>query len=372
MSTLLRDGNLSDSDSDYLLPHSCGSETLDSGQPATSSPTSPGTCMNSNIWSMDNGGSSFLPSDLGLQNHHQFESYGDLLAGSPLSGPYHHFGDYNQSLFDDDAERSWGYYPNGTSFPTTVNGNGSAFTDETHQWSSQLEGCNSRYDPFKAGSFIDDLDSVAKFSSRDSGADKFSASTSPVEPASSRPTFADMAKKPSSPVSEPPTTPALSRDGGESDSQESLSSLQSRKSRQQVFRPAHAKTGGYHVPLPIHPDSRYGLDDFDSDVSSKVGRSLSCNDILTSKVGDGIEFAQDVESRVENGDLPSAKKARAGSDAWFDPKRIFKSGQSTSMSDTPAYASPANTVLNNKSERYAPSSSQVSSSYTGWLNLDFI
>lgn len=212
------------------------------------------------------------------------------------------------------------------------------FSEAIAQWNGINGG--AVYDHFRGSSVIDDLGGVhVSKSSRDKSPLRRSQS------ANSRPTFADVAKKPSSPGSEP--TPSLGSDGPVYGSQESLNSLQEKKVKQKAFRPAHPRYGGYHVPLPINPDSKYGLDDFElqEPAGGKMERSFSCNDALNDTshgVGPVLDELADKEC-VANG-KPDANGSSQQKREWFDPKRIFMNGGNTR---TRSESVPSDTILNN-------------------------
>ena len=208
------------------------------------------------------------------------------------------------------------------------------------QWNG---GTNGMYDPFRGSSVIDDLEGVhVGRTLRDKSPLRRSQS------ANSRPTFADVAKKPSSPGSEPPPTPSLSNDEPVYGSQESLNTLLERKAKQKVFRPAHPRHGGYHVPLPINPDSKYGLDDFEVQESNcgKMERSFSCNDALDRSTQAGHDVEQCAEEEL-TGNKNGEKRVPASDSRsqWFDPKRIFMNGGSGRRARSGSV--PTEPILNN-------------------------
>lgn len=241
------------------------------------------------------------------------------------------------------------------------------YADAFSRWDSldETESPNM-YDPFKSGSVINGLGDVKQNVSRSSYREKSPLRRS--QSASMRPTFADIAKKPTPPGSEPAASPTLSKEGPNYESEESLPSLQGKKSvssssKVKAFRPAHAKHG-YSVPLPIQPDSKYGLDDFEVPGSNaKMERSFSCNDALDDSRldrSDNLESSEDADvdscsvdtssSRASVTDSSStpAKNEAEESSAWFDPKRIFLSnGSNRSRSES----EPCNNLLNNNAAR---------------------
>lgn len=207
------------------------------------------------------------------------------------------------------------------------------YAEALTQWNTVNGDVNGVYDPFKSCSVIDDLNGAPLRRSQS---------------ANTRPTFADVAKKPSSPGSEPPPTPSLSSDGLVYESEESLNSLQEKKVKPRVFRPAHPRHGGYHVPLPINPDSKYGLDDFEVQESclSKLERSFSCNDALDRSAP--ATARSSCENVTNEEPASTASKDRASpttktSTEWFDPRRIFQNGGARVRSESV----PCDTVLNN-------------------------
>lgn len=223
-----------------------------------------------------------------------------------------------------------------------INISKASISEAIAQWSTANGGTNGIYDPFRSSSVIDDLDGM-----QDSKAQRDKSPLRRSQSANSRPTFADVAKKPSPPGSEPPPTPSLSTDGPIYGSQESLNSLQEKRAKQRAFRPAHPRHGSYHVPLPINPDSKYGLDDFEVQEANvgKLERSFSCNDALgcSSKGGvhDMNHFAD--EERGGGDKQPASEASTQHKREWFDPKRIFMNGSARTRSESV----PCDTILNN-------------------------
>lgn len=307
-----------------------------------------------NIWA-SNGGASPDFMSYGLSNgyHHgtvganQWSSYGSGFSdGSPIHDDS--FTPQSQPESEAGSDHSWRFdsMNGGMEFTKASEEGAQRYAEALSQWTAT----NGMYDPFKSSSLIDDLDGVQ--------IGQLTRDKSPLrrsQSANSRPTFADVAKKPTSPGSEPPPTPSLTNEGPVYESQESLNSLQEKK-KPKAFRPAHPRHGGYHVPLPINPDSKYGLDDFntsqDSSSTSKLERSFSCNDALERST-EGTS-PPDSESISEEGadSNPSNLRQRVSQVAagglpardWFDPKRIFGGGSSRARSESEPCG---DTVLNN-------------------------
>lgn len=354
-------------DDDDLLQHSLNvddllkeSEACESTHPCFVQPST-----SSSIWS--NGGDMRNLLSYGLTNGYggmndDWSLYGGMNHASPLDGDTA-IPSCSQPTSGSDS--NWRFdLVNGIDFSHSpleqtqdlFNGDSSA----AHLWDAVEtkahcdEPSAAIYDPFKSTSVLDDLDSV-QFGPSPGSREQSPARRS--QSACSRPTFADITKKPSSPGSESPSTPSLSKDGPAYESEESLSSVQSRKARVKAFRPAHARHGGYHVPLPIQPDSKYGLDEFEAPSIGKMERSFSCNDALSrSTVDNDLDMAEDLvlDSSSESGEPnPSDKSFTAdlrcnGGSEWFDPKRIFQNGSAARVRSE---SEPCETVLNNTAAR---------------------
>lgn len=302
------------------------------------------------IWA-NNGGSSisgdFMPYGLSNGYHHhgnQWSTYGSRFDdGSPIREDS--FTPLSQPE-SDSSDHSWRF--------DSMNGGGMDFTKASEEGAqryaealSQWSNTNGMYDPFKSSSLIDDLDGVQM--------GQLSRDKSPLrrsQSANSRPTFADVTKKPSSPGSEPPPTPSLSNEGTVYESQESLNSLQEKK-KPKAFRPAHPRHGGYHVPLPINPDSKYGLDDFDttqdSSAASKLERSFSCNGALGHPHHDSEDNSADDSNSSDPTSLRQTGSSTKSAREWFDPKRIFGSSSSGGTARARSESEPCggDTILNN-------------------------
>jgi len=287
---------------------------------------------NPNIWAA-NG-------DMGMSN--DFLSYGvadgfnGLHNGSTWTPGFERFGDtgaHGDDLYapvsppesESGSDQSWKFDAGFDINRATAEG-AHLYAEALSQW-NLLNGSGNVYDPFKGSSVIDDLDDQKLFE-RDRSPLRRSQS------ANSRPTFADITKKPSSPVGDLPSN--LSKDGPVYESEESLSSFYSKKVKPKVFRPAHPRHGGYHVPLPIQPDSKYGLDEFEvpESMRGKMERSFSCNDALDHSQEEAGDDGAESDVSADN------NSSRQG---WFDPKRIFQNGSSRTRSES----EPGSTLLNN-------------------------
>lgn len=290
--------------------------------------------------------------------------YGGVNGLSSLDGEPNILPSCSQNSSDIGNDGNWQFdLVSGMDFSHSVVEQARLHTDSTtHLWDPVQLGSHSTmsavYDPFKSSSVLD-LDGVPI------GICSNSREKSPVrrsQSACSRPTFADITRKPSSPGSESPSATSLSKDGPAYESEESLASVQSRKSKVKAFRPAHARHGGYHVPLPIQPDSKYGLDEFEP--PSKLERSFSCDDALSRSRSilddDNLDVSECVDSSSEmSGSDPNPSEKSSATESslhcnggcsseWFDPKRIFQNG---SASRVRSESEPCETMLNNTSVR---------------------
>jgi len=322
-----------------------------------------------NIWSSTssstacNGFSSFpglsgrYPAEC---NNTQWSTYTQSLQGkgSPLKDGS--FTPLSQPGSETESDNSWRFDSvSSLDFGKPSADCGHYYPDAASQWGRKGEDSNGIYDPFRGSSVIDDLGSMHMMGAGDREKSPLKRSQS----ANVRPTFADVMKKPSSPGSEPPPTPSLSSEDPVYGSQDSLNSLQEKKIKPKVFRPAQRRHGGYHVPLPINPDSKYGLDDFEvhevgaqrSERSFSCGDSIGCSPSPTTTVGSAGEEARAklcVNGKILTGKSGSASNSR-GKANWFDPKRIFQNGGSRSRSESV----PCDTILNNNiSARFAMNS----------------
>lgn len=285
------------------------------------------------IWS-NNGGSS---------GSGEFISYTDYTFAASTNGQWGSYatGDgspikdvgFGQPDSDTGSDHSW-YGSNGIDFNKASADGMQHYSEAFSSWSNAGDARVDElpaYGPFSTISVIDSFDGIQ--SGRAQSREKSPLTRSQSACATSRPTFADVAKKPSSPGSEPPPTPGLSNDGAVYASHESLNSL-NEKSKPKVFRPAHPRHGGHHIPLPIKPDSKYGLDSFDvADAGGvKLERSVSCNDAL------------ETPSKDSDGAGAERKGASEPSKPWFDPKRMFQNGLA---SRGRSESVPCDTILNN-------------------------
>ena len=308
----------------------------------------------SSIWANNSSGSmsggDYMPYGLSNGYHpttNQWSTYGSRFDEGSQGIREDSFTPLSQPESDAGSDHSWRFdsMTGGMDFTKASEEGAQRYAEALSQWSNT----NGIYDPFKSSSLIDDLDGVQM--------GQLSRDKSPLrrsQSANSRPTFADVTKKPSSPGSEPPPTPSLSNEGPVYESQESLNSLQEKK-KPKAFRPAHPRHGGYHVPLPINPDSKYGLDDFDttqdSSGTSKLERSFSCNGALghqSSSQHDSDEVSADESNSSEPTTSLRQKVTSKSASAreWFDPKRIF--GGSGGGSRARSESEPCGvTILNN-------------------------
>ncbi|XP_067935746.1 uncharacterized protein [Watersipora subatra] len=312
---------------DLLHRHSLNIEHLLKDADPSSEPTLNATADimgGRNIWSSCSG---VAASDFLCYNGYQASSHWPSYKNSYINGSPSKDIPLSSPESDAGSDTSW-------RCDSGVNG------IDISKWGTGCTSTDGIYDPFRSSSVIDNLEGVhVPLILREKSPLRRSQS------ANSRPTFADVAKKPSSPGSEPPPTPSLNNDEPIYGSQESLNTLLERKARQKTFRPAHPRHGGYHVPLPISPDSKYGLDDFEAHEPTfgKMERSFSCNDAF----GSSEDASPSLDGLMEE-ELPGSGKqfGKTSSDEkqeWFDPKRIFMNGNTRSRSESV----PGGTVLNN-------------------------